>query len=82
MAYDQVKSRPGGHKEYLKLLRLAARENESAVDAALQVLFDEARLITACAVEAMIKQVPAKTREIVIDPVVLTAYDELLEVSC
>lgn len=84
VAYDQIKGRRNGSKEYLKILHLAARENETAVDAALGQLFDEGAFITASAVADLVASgpKPAKVQDIVIDPVVLSDYDHLLEGLC
>ncbi len=84
MAYDQIKERLNGSKEYLKILHLAARENETAVDGALKELFDNGTLITADAVVALVASGPKPTevQDIVIGPVVLSDYDYLLEGPC
>ncbi len=83
MAYDELK---GHHtvtkasKEYLLILKLAAKESESAVDDALLFLFDRNRPVTAETVEELVfsdqKQVPVT--DIRISAVVLHAYDCLL----
>lgn len=86
MAYDQIKGRLNGstNKEYLKILHLAARENETAVDAALGQLFDQGAFITASAVTDLVASgpKPSKVQDIVINPVVLSDYDHLLEDPC
>jgi hypothetical protein len=85
IAYDALKSRfpTTGHKEYLKILHLAAKENESAVDAALEQLIDQGKEISFTTVEELIKSlrhggvIPVKA--VMIEPVNITAYDMLLE---
>jgi hypothetical protein len=83
MAYDELKrhhaiSKAG--KEYLLILKLAAKENESAVDDALRFLFDRNRPISAEIVERLVlsDQKPALVTDVEISAVVLHAYDCLL----
>jgi hypothetical protein len=82
MAYDAlIQSSPvRGHKEYLQILYLAARENETAVDDALRHLIDQGQAIAAETVKALVKsgqQVPPAT-DVAITPTDLAAYDKLL----
>jgi hypothetical protein len=82
MAYDAlIQSRPArGHKEYLQILYLAARENETAVDEALRSLIDQGEPIDAETVKALVKsgqQVPPAT-DVAIAPADLAVYDQLL----
>jgi hypothetical protein len=81
MAYDALKQHApaSGHKEYLKILHLAALENESLVEGALRLLMDEEQLLSAQAVEALVRsgQQPAPLTEIWIEPVNLADYDAL-----
>ena len=82
IAYDVLKgqSPARGHKEYLKILQLAARETEAGVDDALRVLLENEELLTAKAVETVVhsaQEIPRAT-DIVVAPVDLTAYDQLL----
>ena len=97
IAYDVLKrqSPTRGHKEYLKILQLAARETEAGVDDALRMLLGNESLsdellsnellgeeqpFAAKAVEEMVRsaqEIPPAT-DVVIDPVDLTAYDQLL----
>ena len=82
MAYDALKrQRPArAHKEYLKILQLAARETEVGVDDALRVLLDQEQPINAGAVEAMVRsaqEIPSIT-DVLVDAVDLTTYDQLL----
>jgi hypothetical protein len=83
IAYDELKrhhavTRAG--KEYLLILKLAAKENESAVDEALRFLFDRNRPISAETVERLVLsgQKPAPATDVTIPAVVLHAYDCLL----
>ena len=82
VAYDQLKSRLNGRssKEYLRILHLAARENEAAVDAALQHLIEAQVAITAETVRELVAAavVPSSPRDVQIDEVDLTTYDALL----
>ena len=82
IAYDTLKeqSPATAHKEYLKLLYLAARETEVGVDDALRVLLNQEEPIDARVVKAMVlsgQEIPAVT-DIVVDAVDLSAYDQLL----
>jgi hypothetical protein len=85
LAYDALKkSHPArAHKEYLKILYLAARENESAVDDALRYLIDAGRTITATVVEVIVnsKLKPASPTTVCVAPVNLAAYDSLLHLG-
>jgi hypothetical protein len=82
LAYDGLKkSQPTrAHKEYLNILYLAARENESAVDDALRYLIDAGRTITVEAVETIVnsKLKLAPPTEVSVAPVNLAVYDSLL----
>jgi len=82
IAYDTLKeqSPATAHKEYLKLLYLAARETEVGVDDALRVLLNQEEPIDARVVKAMVlsgQEIPPVT-DIVVDAVDLSAYDQLL----
>lgn len=86
LAYDSLRQRHApsvANKEYLRILYLAAKENEAAVDAALHGLIDRDELITADTVEAIVKSglKPTPKREVAIDDVELAAYDELLSLQ-
>ena len=83
MAYDEL----GRHhtaakasKEYLLILKLAAKENETAVDNALGFLFNQAKIICAQTVERLVltEQKPESVTDVKISDVVLHAYDCLL----
>ena len=82
LAYDALKkSRPArASKEYLKILHLEARENEAAVDVALNQLIEEEKTITYEAVEEIVasgSQYEAP-KDVRIDRVDVRVYDELL----
>jgi hypothetical protein len=84
VAYDALKARHAPRpatQAYLHILRLAARENEAAVDDALRRLIDRDRPITADAVEAIVQsgRGPEPATEIAIASVKLSAYDGLLK---
>ena len=83
MAYDELKRHHAvakAGKEYLLILKLAAKENESAVDDALRFLFDRNRPISAEIVKGLVlsDQKPAPVTDVKISAVVLHAYDCLL----
>lgn len=66
-------------KVYLRLLKLAARENEAAVDAALRVLLDREATVTVAAVVDLLGRVPPNpVAAVAIAPVDLRHYDGLL----
>jgi len=58
MAYDELLStRPArASSEYLKILYLAARQSESAVEGAIQRLLDEGRVIDAASVKEIVEK--------------------------
>lgn len=70
-----------GHKEYLKILELAATENETLVDAALQALIDSGQAISFEVVEAMVQEAgaPPPRVDVYIDDVDLERYDAMLD---
>ena len=83
MAYDELKRQHAitkAGKEYLLILKLAAKESESAVEDALRFLFDRNRAISAETVEKLVLsgQKPEPATDISIPAVVLHAYDDLL----
>lgn len=83
MAYDELKHHYAvskASKEYLLILKLAAKESESAVDDALRFMFDQSRPIFAESVESIVlsDQKPMPVTDIRIPEVVLHAYDCLL----
>jgi hypothetical protein len=81
MAYDALReSQPErGHKEYLGILYLAARQSETAVDEALRTLLANDRPVTRAAVEELVhraEEVPAVT-EVTVEEVDLLDFDDL-----
>jgi len=82
MAYDALKAAnpKKGPKDYLKLLHLAARENELLVEAALQGLIETGSVITLEAVKELLateKSIP-EVKDVHISAVALQDYDSLL----
>ena len=82
MAYDYLgrHSHPKAAKEYLKILYLAARENETAVDHALDYMFIKNIPICCETVRELIQsdQKLEKSKDVNIDSVDLNIYDQLL----
>ncbi len=83
MAYDELKQHHAvtkAGKEYLLILKLAAKENESAVDEVLRFLFERNRPISAESVESLVLsgQKPRPVTDVTIPAVVLHIYDCLL----
>ncbi len=83
MAYDALcerQSPKAAGKEYLKILQLAARENETAIDDALRLLIDRDQRITVCTVEQQLqsRQQIAPATQVTIPTVALRSYDQLL----
>lgn len=83
MAYDLLQrehSSGAADKEYLRILHLAARENETAVDQTLGYLLDSGQLIRSADVESLVVsgQQLDSVREVVIADVHLVTYDLLL----
>jgi hypothetical protein len=81
MAYDALReSQPErGHKEYLGILYLAARQSETVVDEALRTLLASDRGVTREAVEELVhraEEVPAVT-EVTVEEVNLLDFDDL-----
>ena len=81
MAYDALReSQPEhGHKEYLGILYLAARQSETAVDEALRTLLSSDRPVSRAAVEELVRraeEVPAVT-EVTVEEVNLLDFDDL-----
>ena len=71
----------GGNKQYLKILELAAKESQTAVNESLRFLIHHGNEVHFKIVEAMVKshlQPPAIT-EVEVDQVDLRIYDQLLE---
>jgi hypothetical protein len=87
IAYDILKKDHAlivATKQYLEILYLAARENETAVDDALRVLIEADMEVSPQSVKVLMasdKQIPA-IKEVHIDSVDLNCYDELLQEVC
>lgn len=81
MAYDALReTRPSrASREYLEILELAARENESSVDTALRILLEEDQAITAQAVREWIgrRETTRPVTEVQVDATDLSSFDEL-----
>jgi hypothetical protein len=82
MAYDSLKKRntQRSHKEYLKILHLAAKDSESSVDQALGYLFDKGEPVTYDSVLSLVRDNDNYTtvKDIQINEVDIRAYDRLL----
>jgi hypothetical protein len=83
MAYDELKQQHSdsqASKNYLQILKLAAKENESAVDEVLRFLFDQNKPISAESVKSFVlsDQKLAPATDVTIPAVVLDIYDCLL----
>ena len=83
MAYDELKQHHAdskADKEYLLILKLAAKENETSVDEALRFLFDRNKPISAESVKNLVLsgQKPTPITDVTIPAVVLQTYDCLL----
>jgi len=81
MAYDALReAQPErGHKEYLGILHLAARQSETAVDEALRTLLAGDRSVTRAAVEELLlraDEIPAVT-DVTVEEVDLLDFDDL-----
>lgn len=82
MAYDALRARhgPGAARRYVKILHLAAKENEAAVDAALGWLIHQGQPFEAKTIERMIQQDqrPTPVTQVTVAPVDLSSFDFLL----
>lgn len=69
------------HRTYLEILQLAAEEGETKVDQALEHLLSTGADLNKDAVQACIEQdeLPCARQDVLVTPVSLEAYDELLE---
>lgn len=81
MAYDALRESQGerGHKEYLGILHLAARQSETAVDEALRTLLSSDQGVTRSAVEELLhraEEMPAVT-DVTVADVNLLDFDDL-----
>ena len=81
VAYDQLQSQSAGSasKQYLKILELAAKENELLVEAAISRLCELAQAMSFEAVEALVLcgQKLAAPTAVRVEEVDLSAYDRL-----
>lgn len=84
MAYDFLKDRSPerGHKEYLKILHLAAKQTESGVNDAIRWLINQGMPVSFEAVEAIIitNQIVPQATDIKLAEIDLNFYDNLLNV--
>jgi hypothetical protein len=82
MAYDYLKKHFAhrGSKEYLKILHLAARESETAVDSALSYLIDNSAPITFDAVLSLVRSSENydTATDVQIEEIDISIYDRLL----
>jgi hypothetical protein len=82
VAYDRLKSQYAGSadKQYLKILELAARENQALVELAIGRLVELDRAMSFEAVEALVQSGQARSAPtaVRVDEVDLSAYDQLL----
>lgn len=85
MAYDVlIETKPStGVKEYLKILNLSAKENETLVDDAIRYLFDSDKEVAYDSIEVIVLsgQKVKSVTDVEILSVSLDDYDRLLEVS-
>jgi hypothetical protein len=84
VAYDTLAKRysvTNAAKEYLSILRLAAQNNETAVDDALRYLIDEEEPIDVVQVKTFLRlgQPAEPVTDVSVQTVVLAGYDQLLE---
>ena len=81
MAYDVLRETAPGRasREYLQILELAARENESMVDSALRALLEEGQAITAQGVRERIgcSETPCRVTEVRVEATDLSSFDML-----
>jgi hypothetical protein len=84
MAYDLLCSQHGsrqGNKHYLKILELAAKDNEALVNESLRFLINRGGEIHFEIVEAMVKSQlePPAVTDVEVEQVDLRIYDQLLQ---
>jgi hypothetical protein len=84
IAYDILRKQHGikqANKQYLKILELAAKENESSVNETLRYLINHANGIDFDDVKQMVKskQQPPAATEVFIGEIDIDGYDSLLE---
>jgi len=83
-AYDILRHQHGikqANKQYLKILELAAKENQTAVNATLRFLINHSDVIDFDTVKQMVesKQQPPAVTDVYIGDIDLDSYDYLLE---
>jgi hypothetical protein len=82
MAYDSLKkcNTQRRHKEYLKILHLAAKESETSVDQALGYLFDKSIQVTYDSVFSQVRNSENYTmvKDVKINQIDIGVYDQLL----
>ena len=84
IAYDILRHQHGikqANKQYLKILELAAKESQTAVNEALRFLINHADLIDFDSVKQMVtsEQQPPSVTDVFIDDIDLYSYDDLLD---
>ncbi len=84
MAYDDLKkvhALSKAAKEYLQILKLAAKENELAVDDALRYLYEQGQPVSADTVKSIVSsgQKPQPITDVEISEIILGSYDLLLD---
>jgi hypothetical protein len=84
IAHDLLRSQHGhkqGIKEYLKILELAAKENQQAVNESLRVCIARQAIISSDYVKELVKsdQGPPPITDVCVEQVDIAVYDELLQ---
>jgi len=84
IAYDILRHQHGAkqaNKQYLKILELAAKENQTVVNEALRFLINRAETIDFATVKQMVesKQQPPAVTDVRIGEIDIDGYDCLLE---
>ena len=84
MAYDLLRTNLGikrGNKEYLRILELTAKDNETLVHEILHYLINQEMELSFEAVQQIVKsrQKPPPPTQVNIDQIDLAVYDGLLE---
>ena len=85
IAHDLLRSEHGhkrGIKEYLKILELAAKENQQAVNEVLRLCIAQQIIISSQEIKELVKsnQSPPPITDVYVAPVDITVYDQLLQV--
>ena len=84
IAHDLLRNQHGpkqGIKEYLKILELAAKENQQAVNEALRLCIAQQVIISSQDIKQLVEsdQSPPPITDVYVEPVDITLYDELLQ---